>query len=346
MFIVYSGSCGGAERVVSRLCDFLSARDFECSIVMFSQKNDFFKNEKVKILQLSINRKSKINKFFDSICKLRKTIKKEKPDTIVSFLDYQNICVILANRFLPSKLIVSERNDPMQRSRVIRFLCNYFYRFADKVVFQSQYSKECYSKVIQNKSVIISNPLPCDMTSIYHYKGFDSTTIITASRLDKQKNIPLLINSMIKLHQFHPNFKLKIFGTGPLYQEMSYLILQNKANEYISLEGFSNHVCEEMQNARLFVLSSNYEGVSNAMLEALAIGVPVISTKTKGGAISYIKDGDNGYLVECGDIDNLFQLMKYLIDNPLICERIHNNSIKINSVLSINIIGNQWINIL
>lgn len=346
MFIVYSGSCGGAERVVSRLCDYLSNHDVQCSIVMFSEKNDFFKNEKVKVIPLSINRKSSIKKFFSSIKELRKVMKSENPDTIISFLDYQNICVVLAHRFLRSKLILSERNDPMKRSKMIRFACNYFYGFAKKVVFQSQYSQNCYSKRVRKKGIIIANPLPCDMSKEYPYEGFSSSTIITASRLDKQKNIPLLINSMVRIHQFYPNLKLKIFGVGPLHDEMTLLIHQNEANNYISLEGFSKQVCEEMQKSRLFILSSDYEGVSNAMLEALAIGIPVISTKTEGGATTYIQDKINGYLVERGNVEMLTETIKFLLDNPTLCIELHNKSIEINQQLSIDIIGKQWLSII
>lgn len=346
MFIVYSGSCGGAERVVSRLSDYLSRQDMQCSIVIFSEQNDFFQNEKVKVIPLSLNRKSTFKKFWSSIRKLRKVMKEEKPDTIVSFLDYQNICVILAHRFLPSKLIVSERNDPMKRSFLIRKACNFFYRYAGHVVFQSDYSKDCYPKRIQKKGRIIANPLPCDMSRQYPYDGFSSSVILTASRLNQQKNIPLLIHAMVGIHTLHPHMRLKIFGTGSLKEEMQQLIIEQKAEDYISLEGFSTQVCEEMRTARLFVLSSDFEGVSNAMLEALAIGVPVISTKTDGGATTYIHHQENGYLVEKGNVQELTNTMHYLLEHEEVCRHLHAQSILINQQLSLDEIGKTWESIL
>lgn len=346
MFIVYSGSCGGAERVVSRLSDYLAKKGMECSIVIFSEQNDFFKNEKVKIIPLSLNRKSALKKFWSATRKLRKVMKQEKPGTIVSFLDYQNICVILAHRFLSSKLIISERNDPLKRSRIIRKACNFFYRFADHVVFQSEYAKECYPKKIQKKGRLIANPLPCDMSLAYPYDGFESSIIMTASRLNKQKNIPLLIHAMVEIHRIHPNFQLKIFGTGPLQEEMEQLIKEQKAEQYITLEGFSTKVCDEMRTARLFVLSSDYEGVSNAMLEALAIGIPVISTKTDGGATTYIQHQKNGYLVEKGNIQELTNTMQYLLEHESSCRELHAQSIQINQQLSMDEIGKKWLEIL
>ena len=346
MFIVYSGSCGGAERVVSRLSDYLANKGMECSIVIFSEQNDFFKNDKVKIIPLALNRKSALKKFWSATRKLRKVMKQEKPDTIVSFLDYQNICVILAHRFLSSKLIVSERNDPLKRSKIIRKACNFFYRFADHVVFQSEYAKACYPKKIRKNGHLIANPLPCDMSVAYPYEGFDSSVIMTASRLNTQKNIPLLIHAMVNIHRIYPNFQLKIFGTGPLQEEMEHLIKEEKAELYISLEGFSTKVCDEMKTSRLFVLSSDYEGVSNAMLEALAIGIPVISTKTDGGATTYIQHQKNGYLVEKGNVEELTNTMQYLLENKSICQELHRQSIKMNQQLSMNEIGKKWLEIL
>ena len=342
MFIVYSGSCGGAERVVSRLSEYLTNKNYECSIVIFSEKNDFFKNENIKVISLKLNRKSSLRKFFSATRQLRKVMKKNKPDTIVSFLDYQNICVVLAHAFLSSKLIVSERNDPMKRSCFIRKLCNIFYRRADRVVFQSEYSKSCYPKSIQKKGIIISNPLPCDMSIEYPYIGYDSDTIISVSRLSKQKNIPLLIEAMLNTHKVFPSLKLKIFGAGELKEEISNLINERNASDFITLEGFSTSVCEEISKSRLFVLSSDYEGVSNAMLEALAIGIPVISTRTDGGATTYIHHKENGYLVEKGNVNELTQAMCELLSDKDTCKKLHDSSIVLNQELSINSIGNLW----
>lgn len=344
LFVIGVLSNGGAERVISILAKEFCELGYEVSIVtIYGDKNDYMLDKRVNVYPILHKSKNKLIRFGELIHKTRKLIKMINPDLIISFVAIVNIYTILSNAFLGNKLIVSERNDPFQNpeNKLIRHLRDFLYRFVDGLVFQTNDAKKYFPYSIQKKGTIISNPIKPNLP--FWNGNIENKTIITACRLSRQKNLPMLINAFSKIKKDFPDYKLKIFGVGELRNELLNLISGMGLEKDVLLPGFSNDIHNEMVNSSLFVISSNYEGISNSMLEALAIGVPVISTDAPiGGAKMFINNNENGLLTKVGDAEELANAMKKILSDKDFAKQLSRSSLKIREELSRGEITKMW----
>lgn len=156
----------------------------------------------------------------------------------------------------------------------------------------------------------------------------------------KQKRQDLLIEAFKKLSNEYPEYILEFYGSGEDERAIQELIGQRKN---IKLCGMTRNVAEAIQNAAMFVLTSDYEGIPNALLEAMSIGVPCISTDcSPGGAAMLIENGINGLLVNQGDVVGLYNAMKYYAKNPHIAETMGAKGTEVCDRFSEEIISELW----
>ncbi len=347
-FVIGVLSNGGAERVISILAKEFSELGYHVNIVtIYGDENDYIDEKEINVYPIVKRSKNKILKYFVRVIGLRKAIKEIKPDVVISFVGIVNIYTVVASMFLRKQIILSERNDPYQNPEniVLRKIRDIIYNFADKIVFQTEDAKKYFCKRIQNKGVVISNPikpnLPC-----WKEKDADKV-IITACRLSRQKNLPLLINAFSDLNKDHPDYKLKIFGIGSMKEDLERLIDSLNLNNKVELPGFSKKVHDEMSKATMFVISSDYEGISNSMLEALAMGMPVISTDSPvGGARMFIESGRNGILTKVGDRSGLYNAMKTILSDQQFALKLSSEARKVKTKISQDVIVKKWIRII
>ena len=216
------------------------------------------------------------------------------------------------------------------------------YPKADGFVFQTEKQKELFDKEIQKKSVIIYNPIKDEFLNANKSMQKENT-IISVGRLVEQKNQKMLIEAFSKIAKEYPNYTLKIFGAGPLESNLKKQIEELNLLDRIILCGICDDIKTELEKAKIFVLSSDYEGMPNALIEAMAVGLPVISTDCPcGGPKELIENEKNGLLIEVGDVEDLTKKMKYLIENQEETAKMGKNAEKIQEKLhSINILK-QW----
>lgn len=345
LFVIGTLSSGGAERVVSVLAEELSRKGYDIGITtVYNNKNDYISNKNIKLISIKHRFRNRVFRALEIIIGLRNIIRREKSDIIISFVWQVNIYTILSNLFMKKKLIVSERNDPYHdpQNRYLARIRDFLYRFCNGFVFQTKNARMYFAARIQKKSVIISNPIKIDLP--FWNEKESEKTIITACRLTKQKNLPLLFEAFKNLLNEFPDYQLKIFGNGELHEQLSEKISAMDLSKKIQLVGFSNNIHNEMASASLFVMSSDYEGVSNSMLEALAIGVPVISTDSPtGGARMFIKSGKNGILTEVGNCNELTMAIKHILSDKKHAIRISYEARKIREKLAPQKIAEKWI---
>lgn len=348
VFVTGVLSDGGAERVISVIADSLANQGYDINILtIFGAKNDYLFNPRVNIVPLESKSKNNVYSTIRKLRLMRREIKKINPDIIISFVAIINIYTIISTLFLSKKLIISERNDPYQNpeNKYIRFLRNVLYLFADHIVFQTEDAKRYFSSKIQDKGSIIHNPLSSKLPN-WEINNSEKV-IITASRLTEQKNLPMLIDAFAMIENEFPNYTLKIFGIGDLREILVDYVKKIGLEKKINFQGFTENIHDEMSKASLFVLSSNYEGISNAMLEALAIGVPVISTDSPiGGAKMFIKDNYNGFLVKTGDTKGLASVMRKVLNDKNLAQSISYEAKKIQKILNKDEIINEWIKLI
>lgn len=321
IFYIDTMGRGGAQRVMCNLVNYFAKRDYEVILI-----NDAKLEKDVPVYDVE-NRITRyylkenfegnpIKKNIERIVNLKRIIKREKPKVVVSFLGNCNKRMLLATIGLKCKKIVSVRNDPRQEygdSRIKRLIARNLFKLADGCIFQTREAKEYFPVKVQEKSAIIFNPV--DKLFFDTIKLDETKGIVTFGRLEKQKNHKLLIDAYEKVYK-RCSDNLYIYGEGPLREEIQSYIAQKGLEERVFLPGNIANVNEILASAKVFVLTSDYEGMPNALMEALAVGVPAISTDCPcGGARELLEKVPEAMLVPCNDAEKLSQAIGVLLSS-------------------------------
>ena len=209
------------------------------------------------------------------------------------------------------------------------------------VVFQTEGAKSYFNNKIQSKGSIILNPIRKNLPE--HSKEKDSRRIVSVGRLNSQKNYTLLLEAFALFCQKYNDYKLEIYGKGEQEETLKKLAKTLGIEDRVIFEGFRNDVHEKIADATMFVMSSDYEGLSNALLEAMAMGLPCISTDSPpGGARMVIKNGQNGLLVPVGNKEKLMEAMDSIAANAEMAEKMGRNAAEMRDLLSEERICSQW----
>jgi glycosyltransferase involved in cell wall biosynthesis len=198
---------------------------------------------------------------------------------------------------------------------------------------------------------VIPNPLKADLPE--PYTGERNKTITTFCRISAQKNLPLLLDAFALLHKNHPDSRLCIIGDSfnaegdAIKAEILRRMTEEFTDGCVELQPFRDRVHEGILQDAMYVNSSDYEGISNAMLEAMAIGMPVVCTDCPiGGAKATIQDGENGLLVPVGDVQALYHAMKRVWEGKELSDRLSHNAAKLREELSLANIARRWMKLM
>ena len=294
LFVVGTLSKGGAERVATKLCNHFVDLGCDVKIACLLDSNlEYNLNKKVSIVDLS-NKKRNIWSLIKWVKNLKKTIKTFKPNHIISFAGRVNIVSLLAAR--KNMVVVSERNDPRfdGRGRLSLLLCKLLYqRKAKAIVFQTNEVKSLFSRKINSKSLVIKNPITKPAIIKHDYQSMDN--IIMVGRIVEQKNYKAALEAFKNIADKY-NVSLRIFGVGELKEELLAFAIKNYIDSKVHFCGLTDNIQKEMIDASIFLLSSKYEGQSNALMEAMSLGLPCISTPV-AGSNELIKNNYNGILL-------------------------------------------------
>lgn len=338
LFIANHLGGGGAERVITILANMFKAKGHDVKVVSLNHdERSYHYGVDVPVLEALAD--SKIGQ----ITELRKVIKKVKPDTVIAFEYHIAMKTVIAASGMKCKVIASERNDPheLEGQFVKKHLRNFLYGCADTLVCQTDDAKAYFSKRIQKKSVVIMNPIKDNLPK-WDAENHNRT-IVNFCRLSKQKNIPLLLEAFQQFHEKYPDYSLAIYGDGPEEQNIRNLIHKLGLEGAVFLTPFAKNIHEIASKCAMFVSSSDYEGLSNSMLEAMAMGMPVVCTDCPiGGARMVIEDGENGMLVNCNDKRELATAMCKIVMNKELRDGISNRASRIRSNLSLENILKKW----
>lgn len=310
IFVTDTLSSGGAERVVSVLANSLSEK-YQTEVVCLRKMPIFYCfHPRVHIVFADDYGKGWLGK----IWWLRHYLRED--DVILPFMVKVYCVTLIALMGKAVRVVASERNDPRATKQPWKILRQLLIPRVQLLVVQTQQIKDYFPKSIRKKIRIIMNPL--ELKNCYQGEWNENSDMVLAvGRTDIQKNYPMMIRAFVKLHKTHPEFKLDIWGNR---QESEKIILQGlidelKASDYIRIHGRTVEMAELYGRAYMFVMSSDYEGLSNALMEALCSGLPVVSTKVSG-ATDIITNGVNGLLVDIRDEQGFYLAMDRLISNP------------------------------
>lgn len=311
-FVTSTLHAGGAERVISLLANSFCQKGYEVEIVCINKHLVFYPiDEKVKVWFAEDEVKSP--SILKKVLWLRNHIKNDRPDVVIAFM-LEVYCVTLASLIgIHVPVISSERIDPHFFGRAKGLLRWLLLRRTTHLVVQTVRIKDFYSAKLQSRTTIIPNPVTDKVFSLS--PTLKQKRIIAVGRLAYQKNYPMMFRAFAKVHHDFPDWQLVVYGNGPQKEEIRGVIERLGMEGHIILAGKSDHVVEEMNKSSLFVMSSDYEGMSNALLEAVCVGLPVISTDVSG-AKDLITEGVNGYIVPVGNERALTLALSSMLSSP------------------------------
>lgn len=382
-FFIDSLGGGGAERVVSVLSKELHARGYEIDILMLNKRplayqlpegvklyyaedlpvssgwGRFVRKLLERCMHLQVRfwnpllRKfgchnyPRVNEtqmyfFANYALPFREYLKQNPGCTAFGFLIRSNIAMLMAAKGLRVKTVFCERNNPVRPDMPanIMKIRDRITRRCDAAVFQTQDQRDYYTW-LKCPSAVIPNPLKEGLPE--PFVGRRRKEIVNFCRLNKQKNIPLLIEAFELLLREHPDYTLRIYGRGDEKDNLIALTKEKGLEKTVFFEDFASDVHGRIRDAAMYVCSSDFEGLSNSMLEALAIGLPCVCTDCDGGgARMMIRDHENGILTPVGDAQALYRGMKEIIENPELAQRFSVEAAKVREELSIDAIADQW----
>lgn len=315
--IIYIGTLqsGGAERVVSEISSMYADHFKEVIILTYYDMPVFYQIDprvKVECIERLNGTTSKLG----NAIWLRKFVKREKPDVFLSFLMPFNMMAIASLAFLNTKVIVCERQDPSDvKTPLMRLIRNFLYHFSSRIEVQTKRGKAYFSKRLQQKIVVIPNPN--HITNIEREIALTTpkeNRVAIVGRLIPLKNHKMLIDVFSRVNKLHPEYRLDIYGDGELYHILAEQINQLGLNDVVFLRGRTDNVPSVLASARIFVLCSNVEGMPNALMEAVALGVPSIATNVSGVS-DIIEDGQYGFIIPVGDASALEQKLLQLMES-------------------------------
>lgn len=341
VFVLPDMPGGGSERVVAMLANEYVQRGYEVDILLFAGNRTVYPlNQQVKVYIAGEASGGNPLIRLKRLIKMRKYYKENRNCYIFSFCVMGTVFSVLAAAGIPHRLLVSERNDPTRIPH--QRLRNWAYRKAERLIFQTEDMKRCFPEDIRKKSCVIPNPVAGEMPD--PFCGERKKWVVSVARLQPQKNHKLLLDAFAEFTKEYPEYQLHLFGIGELEEELRKRAKQLKIEDKVIFRGFSSNVKEEIWDSAMFVLSSDYEGISNSMIEALAMGIPVISTDCPvGGSKTYIQDGVSGILTPVGDAQSLSNAMKRVAGDPELARKLSLNGAKIKETYKLKKIADRFL---
>lgn len=336
-FITSTLHAGGSERVMSLLANGLSERGHKVEIICINKHIVYYPINKDVELTFAedIIGKSIIKKTLW----LRQYVKKKKTDIVIAFMLEIYCLTLTALIGIKVPIISSERVDPHFFGKAKGFLRWLLLRRTTHLVVQTRQIKSFFSEKLQRKTTIIPNPVTEKVYEILPSEK--EKKLIAVGRLAYQKNYTMLLDVMKNIIPDFPDYHLFIYGEGPERDVYEREIAEKGLKEFVFMPGKTEHILEEMNSSDIFVMTSDFEGMSNAMLEAICIGLPVVTTNVSG-AKDLIEDGINGYIVEKGDTDGFTYALRKLLSNENLRIKMGNANRNKAQDFKINKIVDQW----
>lgn len=347
----YCGSLakGGTERKIVNLAEYFVQKDYAVTIITQYKHEDEYQisdtiERVISDITFQEQGKSRLINFLKRFIKLRKIFCKVNPDVTFSCFGKNNLMAIATNFFRKNKVIVSVVADPNKEyaTKQMRVLAKMLFAFADGVVLQTKMTKSFFPKYIRKKAIILPNPLnPLFIRP--RYDGIRNKEIVAVGRLDDNKNHAMLIKAFSKIKSEFPEYKVIIYGEGEERNHLLELIDKLGLSDRVFLPGKTNAIQENIYASSLFVLTSDTEGMPNALMEAMALGLPVIATDCPcGGPAELIIDGVNGYLVPVRDEEALEKRMRYCLSHTVESDKIGRKAMEIQNSLNPQQVNRKW----
>lgn len=347
-FYIGSLNKGGAERVITNLADYFNGSGYDVTVITkFIAPVEYTLSGGIKRIVADITKeeeKGRILNLFLRIRKLRRIIKEVHPDVLVSFIGKSNLMCIAATRGTGIPVVVSVRSNPAREigSGWKRKLTFAMFKMAEGIVLQTSEAKEFFPEKIRKKAIVLQNSLNPEFIRL-PYEGMRRKEIITVGRIDKNKNQRMMIEAFLPLAQEFPEWNMVLYGDGEERVPLENRVNELGLRERIIFKGVQENIPGKIEGASIFVLPSKQEGMPNALIEAMVLGLAVISTDCPcGGPRDLIVPDENGILIPVDDTKALTKELRRLMTDDEMRKRLSKNAVLIVDKVAPERINKQW----
>lgn len=335
---------GGAERVMTELANQWVSENNIVHLILLAEGEQFYKLHKnIIVYQLGLRNSNALIKFyniFKIFIKFRMILKNNKPDFVLSFMDRYNVLTILASSFLNLKVFISDRSNPKSKiPNQLYILKKFTYRFATGIIAQTSLANEIIYSNYKNKN-IKTIPNPIKLVKFYPEINREKI-IINVGRLVPEKGQKYLIEAFSKI--IDPEWKLFILGDGPLLGILNKQIEDLGIKERVTLVGAVSNVDEWLAKSSIFAFTSISEGFPNSLVEAMCAGLAVVSYDCDAGPRDIIINKFNGVIIENKSINELTDVLRNLILDDCMREKIGEQAKEIKNRLNVKFIAKEYL---
>ena len=333
---------GGAERVAVSFCNWIVENtDNKVTILKFDNNDSAYKlDSRVNVINFENDSSNRVMAIINRYKFGKENLKKLNANLVFAMF-YQTELYAYFSKPRNCKVIGSERCNVLELSNLKKHITYYAAKKCDGFIFQTEEIKKVFPIKVQKNSTVISNAI--SNKKVYDIDVHNKENVITAmGRLNSQKGFDTLIKAFSIVNKKNSSYILKIFGEGSDRDILQNLIDNLNLHDYVQLCGTKSDAINDVANSKIFVLSSRYEGMPNALIEAMATGTACISTDCKFGPSELIDDGKNGLLVPVDDVEVLAEKILFLIENENVRKNIEKNAIEIRKKLNANTIYKKY----
>ncbi len=347
-FYIGSLNKGGAERVITNLAEYFYSKGYSVWMVTkFRAKTEYPLSDGITRVIADLTKeeeKGRIQNFFNRTAKLRKIFKEINPDVVVSFIGKSNLRTIAATRGTKIPAVVSVRSNPAREigGGFKRLLTFFLFGMTEGIVLQTNEAKEFFPKTIQKKAIVLQNSLNPEFIRPI-YTGEKRKEIVSVGRIDKNKNQRMLVEAFVPLVEAFPEWNLVLYGDGEERKHLEKRVKELRLDDRILFKGIQQNIPEKIEGASIFVLPSKQEGMPNALIEAMVLGLAAISTDCPcGGPRDLIVSGENGLLIPVDDTNALTEALKNLMEDEVLRGKLAKNAIMLREKVLPERINGEW----
>ena len=343
--IAYLHGVGGAERQIILLANEMAKRNHNVHLLVLCEYNShYLLDKKVAIEDLTLCEVKGGISIINRFLALNEALKRIRPDVTINYNLQGAYFSLLIGKKIAGKILYSERGDPYDKeySGFLGFVRDLTCKKVDALVFQSEGARDFFKIGKKQKAIVIHNSVTVPQNK-YPIADKRDNRIVSVGRLHPQKNPHLLIEAFVKIANKYPKITLDFYGDGELKEELQSKIDSIGLQDKIHLNPSRKDIFDCIRTARLFVLPSDYEGMPNALMEAMSLGLPCISTDFRpGGARTLIEDGVNGLIVPVRDVKAMVEKISYLIDNPNEAENLAKEARELGKTHTNEVVFSMW----
>lgn len=356
MKIMFHLNClaqGGAERVVTNLSGQFAEEGHDVIVATeWVDKNEFKLSSKVRRVNAGLlpedEKKNRIGKYFARGKRLKECIDREKPDVVIAFAQSALYRALRIEKHGDTPVVIAVRTDPKGHydRPIDKFMIRRYFPCMAGGVFQTTQQMDFFRPYCtKENSMVILNPINEKYLSV-PVQEQRTKRVVASGRLVDFKDQKMLIDAFEEVHAKHPDYVLEIYGedshdgTKEILDER---ISRYNAQDHVHLMGGSDELEKVLPDAAVYAFSSDWEGLPNALMEAMAMGLPIVATDCPcGGPGEIIQNQKNGLLIPVMDPKALADGICRLIEDPELAHRLGNEARKIKDRANGVIVYEQW----